>query len=358
MAGRLDPGTNKTVGEHGSPHLVSRSTRTVAWAKSPYRARQGPGGFFMNKKDVFVGIDVSKAQLDVAVIPAGESLSLSNNEDGIAFLINFIKSVSPTLIVVEATGGLEVPMVGALAASEFPVAVINPRQVRDFAKATGKLAKSDTIDSWVIARFAQALRPEVRPLKSPEIQMLDALNTRRRQIVEMMTAEKNRLATAPKYTQKQIQAHIKWLEKFLKRVNNDLNKAIKKSSLWREDDKILQSVPGVGPVFSTTLLAELPELGTLNRKQIAALVGVAPFNRDSGLFRGKRAIWGGRATVRSVLYMSTLAATRCNPVIKTFYQRLIAAGKKQKVALTACMRKLLTIINAMMKNRSHWYVPG
>jgi transposase len=312
----------------------------------------------MNKQNVFVGVDVSKAQLDVAVIPTGKSVSFSNNEDGIALLIDFIKSVSPTLIVVEATGGLEVPMVGALAANGFSVAVINPRQVRDFAKACGKLAKTDPIDSRVIARFAQALRPEVRPLKSPEVQMLDALNTRRRQIVEMMTAEKNRLATAPQYTKKQIQAHLTWLEKFLKQVDKDINKTIKKSSLWRENDKILQSVPGVGPVLSTTVLAQLPELGTLNRKQIAALVGLAPFNRDSGLFRGKRAIWGGRTTVRAVLYMSTLAATRCNPVIKTFYQRLIAAGKQQKVALTACMRKLLTKINAMMKNRSHWYVPS
>lgn len=306
------------------------------------------------EKEVFVGIDVSKDKLDVAVRPSGEILSFSNDEDGISLMVDFIKPLSPLLIVLEATGGLETASVGILAAKGLPVVVINPRQVRDFAKATGKLAKTDAIDAHVIARFGEAVRPEIRPLKDQETQKLDALITRRRQIVEMITAEKNRLGSATPWTRKDIQNHIAWLEKCLMKADKDLNNLLRKSPVWREKNDILRSTPGVGPVLSMTLLSNLPELGTLNRKQIAALVGVAPLNRDSGLFRGKRKIWGGRASIRSVLYMSVTCAIRFNPLIKKFYQHLRNAGKVHKVAMTACMRKLLIILNTMIKNRTCW----
>ena len=306
------------------------------------------------EKEVFVGIDVSKDKLDVAVRPSGEILSFSNDEDGISLMVDFIKPLSPLLIVLEATGGLETASVGILAAKGLPVVVINPRQVRDFAKATGKLAKTDAIDAHVIARFGEAVRPEIRPLKDQETQKLDALITRRRQIVEMITAEKNRLGSATSWTRKDIQNHIAWLEKCLMKADKDLNNLLRKSPVWREKNDILRSTPGVGPVLSMTLLSNLPELCTLNRKQIAALVGVAPLNRDSGLFRGKRKIWGGRASIRSVLYMSVTCAIRFNPLIKKFYQHLRNAGKVHKVAMTACMRKLLIILNTMIKNRTCW----
>lgn len=305
-------------------------------------------------REVFIGIDVSKEKLDVAVRPTGEFMSFSNNEDGISCVVDFVKSFFPSLIVLEATGGLETAAVGMLADKGLPVVVINPRQVRDFAKATGKLAKTDTIDAHLIARFGEAVRPELRLLKDQEAQKLTALITHRRQIVEMITAEKNRLNTAPKWTSKDIQTNISWLEKCLKKVDKDLKNLLKKSPVWREKDEILQSTPGVGPVLSMTLLSGLPELGNLNRKEIAALVGVAPLNRDSGLFRGKRMIWGGRANIRSVLYMSATCAMRFNPTIRIFYERLRLAGKLHKVAITACMRKLLVILNTMIKNRTYW----
>jgi transposase len=306
------------------------------------------------EKEVFVGIDVSKEKLDVAVRPSGELMSFSNDEDGISVMVDFIKPFSPLLIVFEATGGLETASVGMLAAKGLPVVVINPRQVRDFAKATGRLAKTDAIDAHVIARFGEAVRPEVRPLKDEETKRLAALITRRRQIVEMITAEKNRLSRTTPWTFKDIKNHVAWLEKCLKKADKNLNDLLRKSPVWREKDDILQSTPGVGPVLSMTLLSNLPELGALNRKQIAALVGVAPLNRDSGSFRGKRMIWGGRASIRSVLYMSVTCAIRFNPVIKKFYQRLRDAGKLHKVAMTACMRKLLVILNTMIKNRTCW----
>lgn len=305
-------------------------------------------------REVFIGIDVSKEKLDVAVRPTGEFMSFSNNEDGISCVIDFVKSFSPSLVVLEATGGLETAAVGMLAGKGLPVVVINPRQVRDFAKATGKLAKTDVIDAHLIARFGEAVRPELRLLKDQEAQKLTALITRRRQIVEMITAEKNRLHAAPKWTSKDIQTNISWLEKCLKKVDKDMKNLLKKSPVWREKDEILQSTPGVGPVLSMTLLSGLPELGNLNRKEIAALVGVAPLNRDSGLFRGKRMIWGGRANIRSVLYMSATCAMRFNPTIRIFYERLRLAGKLHKVAITACMRKLLVILNTMIKNRTYW----
>ena len=305
-------------------------------------------------REVFIGIDVSKEKLDVAVRPTGEFMSFSNNEDVISCVVDFVKFFTPSLVVLEATGGLETAAVGMLADKGLPVVVINPRQVRDFAKATGKLAKTDAIDAHLIARFGEAVRPELRLLKDQEAQKLTALITRRRQIVEMITAEKNRLHAAPKWTSKDIQTNIAWLEKCLKKVDKDLKNLLKKSPVWREKDEILQSTPGVGPVLSMTLLSGLPELGNLNRKEIAALVGVAPLNRDSGLFRGKRMIWGGRANIRSVLYMSATCAMRFNPTIRIFYERLRLAGKLHKVAITACMRKLLVILNTMIKNRTYW----
>jgi len=308
----------------------------------------------MAEREVFVGIDVSKEKLDVAVRPSGELMRFSNDEDGISVMVDFIKPFSPILVVLEATGGMETASVGMLAAKGLPVVVINPRQVRDFAKATGRLAKTDAIDAHVIAQFGEAVRPEIRPLKDEDTKKLNALVTRRRQIVEMITAERNRLVAATPWTRKDIQNHIAWLEKCLKKADQNLNDLLKKSPVWREKDDILQSTPGVGPVLSMTLLSSLPELGALNRKQIAALVGVAPLNRDSGLFRGKRTIWGGRANIRSVLYMSVTCAIRFNPVIKKFYQRLRDAGKLHKVAMTACMRKLLVILNTMIKKRTHW----
>jgi transposase len=307
-------------------------------------------------QEMFVGIDVSKSQLDVAVRPSEEHqhARFENSEDGIARLVEYLKTIGPTLIIMEATGGLEVAAVGAMAAAKLPVVVINPRQARDFAKAAGKLAKSDTIDANVLAHFGEALRPAIRPFKDAETQELTALMARRRQIVEMLTAEKNRLSSAPKWTKKSIKTHITWLEKNLDRVNKNLQTHLRKSPVWQEKDDICQSVPGVGPITSLTLITELSELGTLNRKKIATLAGVAPLNRDSGTYRGRRAVWGGRATVRTVLYMATLTAVRCNPVIRSFYQRLTSAGKKHKVAMTACMRKLLTILNVMVRDREKW----
>lgn len=303
---------------------------------------------------LFVGIDVSKDKLDVALLPSDERWSVGNNEAEIPSLVERLKQLNPSLIVLEATGGLETLVAASLGTAKLPVAVVNPRQARDFAKAIGKLAKTDDIDAGVLALFAERIRPEPRPLKDQELQELTDLLTRRNQLVAMLTGEKNRLSSAPKTTRNDIKEHIDWLEKRIKESNGTLEKLIQKTPIWREKDALLQSVPGVGPVLSVSLLSGLPELGDLNRKQIATLVGVAPLNCDSGKLRGRRIIWGGRADVRSTLYMATLAATRFNPVIKAFYQRLIQAGKKPKVAITACMRKLLTILNAMIKNSTPW----
>jgi transposase len=303
---------------------------------------------------VFVGIDVSKDRLDVALRPTPDRWAVANDQSGIARLVARLRSQAPMLIVLEATGGLEIPLTSELAAAGLPVVVVNPRQVRDFAKATGRLAKTDTLDASVLAQFAEAVRPALRPLPDAQTQALSALLTRRRQLIEMCTAEKNRLGTAPTPVRKGIRAHITWLEGRLADLDEELADTIRESPLWRDKDDLLQSTPGVGPVLARTLLASLPELGTLTRQQIAALVGVAPLNRDSGTFRGKRRVWGGRAHVRAALYMSALVATRFNPVIRVFYQRLCAAGKAKKVALTACMRKLLTMLNAMLKHQTPW----
>ncbi len=308
----------------------------------------------MNQKPHFIGIDISKLHLDVADSMTQETWQTANNEEGIAGLVESLSALNPPLIVLEATGGLEIPLASALVAGRLPVAVVNPRQVRDFAKATGKLAKTDVIDSLVLAHFARAVRPEVRKIKDEESLELSALVTRRRQLIEMLTKEKTRLKQAPKWICKDIKEHIESLKKRLRKIDGDLSRTIKNSSAWREHDQIIQSVPGAGPVLAVNLLAGVPELGVLNQKQIAALIGLAPLNRDSGKFRGRRCIWGGRANVRAALYMAAVTAMQHNPVIRTFYTRLIEKGKPFKVAITACMRKLLTIINTMIKTKTLW----
>ena len=308
----------------------------------------------METTSAFVGIDVSKAQLDIAVYPSSECDSVSNDAAGIKELVKRLTGLQPALIVMEATGGWERSVLRALASAELAVVAINPRQVRDFAKATGQLAKTDRIDAMILSRFAQAVRPDVRPLPDQVTLELRALVARRRQITEMIVAETNRLSSASKTLRKRIETHIRWLEKELARADLDLDQAIRQSPIWCENQEILRTVPGVGPIVSRTLLAELPELGVLNRREIAALVGVAPFNRDSGQLKGRRTIWGGRASVRAALYMAALVASRRNAVIRTLYQRLCNAGKARKVALVACMRKLLTILNAMIKHKTRW----
>lgn len=309
----------------------------------------------MTPPETYVGIDVAKEQLQVALRPGGETWTVTNDRPGLRELVKRLVARKPALVVLEATAGMEMPAAAALAGAGLPVVAVNPRHAREFARATGRLAKTDVIDAHVLARFAEAVKPSPRPLPDAATQELNALVTRRHQLVEMLTAEKNRLAQpAAKAVRAGIQEHIRWLERRLANIDRDLADTIHETPIWREKDELLQSAQGVGPVLSTTLLAGLPELGTLGRKQIAALVGVAPLNRDSGRYRGKRRVWGGRARVRETLYMSTLVATRFNPVIRDFYQRLLGAGKPKKVALTACMRKLLTILNAMARHQTPW----
>ena len=303
---------------------------------------------------VFVGIDVSKARLDVGVRPSDERTSVPYDAPGIATLLVQLTQLQPTRIVMEATGGLERPLVRALVDAALPVIVVNPRQVRDFAKATGQLAKTDTLDAQVLARFAEVIQPSLRVIPDAQTQELAALLARRRQVLAMQGAEQHRLDRAPDRVRKRIEVHVRWLRDELARLDADLDDLIQQSPVWRAREELLQGVPGIGPVMSRTVLAELPELGLLNRKQIAALVGVAPFNRDSGRLRGHRTIWGGRASVRRALYMAALVATRWNPVIRVFYQRLRAAGKAPKVALVAAMRKLLTMLNAMVHAGTPW----
>lgn len=311
----------------------------------------------MSNKELFAGVDVSKKRLDMAIRPTGEVLSVENDETGIAELVRALTGESVGLVVLEATGGLEASLASALALAGLAVAVVNPRQVRDFARATGKLAKTDAIDAAVIAHFAEAIRPEPRKLPAEDATLLSGIVARRRQLIEMLVMEQNRLTTTPLKLRKEVQEHVEYLKRRIKDSDNDLRKALKDTPVWREKDNLLQSVPGIGPVVSASLIANLPELGHLDRKQIAALVGVAPFNRDSGLFKGRRSCWGGREEVRTPLYMATMSAIRYNPDIKSFYNRLINAGKIKKVALVACMRKLLTILNAMARENRTWITP-
>ncbi len=308
--------------------------------------------------DIYVGIDVSKARLDIAARPSGETWSADNDEEGIEALLDRLRGMRPALVVLEASGGYERSMIAALAAAGLPVAVVNPRQARDFAKATGKLAKTDSLDAQALAHFGEAVCPEVRPVPDEQARELAAILARRRQVVGMLVAEGNRLETSISPVRDRIKAHIGFLEAELDVLDGDLDRAIRDSPVWREKDELLRSVPGVGPRVSATLLADLPELGTVDNKKVAALVGVAPLNRDSGVFRGKRRVWGGRATVRQMLYMAAVTAARCNPVFKEFYGRLVAAGKSKKVALTACMRKLLVVLNSMLRHGTHWGQPN
>lgn len=303
---------------------------------------------------IFVGIDVCKAQLDAAIRPTGQTLSMPNDQAGINSLVKQLKKRRPTLVVFEATGGLERQRMLALIRAEIPTVMANPRQVRDFAKATGQLAKTDRIDAAILAHYADAVRPSPRPLPDELALKLKSLIARRRQIIDMIVIEKNHLASAPKEIQKTIAEHIAYLNGDLDKADHDLDQFVDQNPLWKEKQQLLSSAPGIGPVCSRTLLAELPELGTLDGKRISALAGLAPFPRNSGTLKGRRTIWGGRATVRCTLYMATLVATRFNPVIREFYKRLKAKGKLTKVALVACMRKLLTILNAMVKNKTTW----
>lgn len=304
--------------------------------------------------ELFVGIDVSKAELEVALGPEGELETFANAPQGLRRLVAVLQRRSPTLVVLEATGGYETAAVMALAAVGIDVAVVNPRWVRDFAKATGQLAKTDRLDAQMLARYAQAVRPQPRALPDELTRELQALVTRRHQLVQMLTAEKNRLGTAPASMRRQIQAHIKWLQKQIARLDDELDQCVRSHPVWQEQEQLLRSVKGVGPVVARCLLAELPELGTLDGKQIAALVGVAPLNCDSGKHQGRRRIWGGRKRVRAMLYMAVLSAVRHNVVIRPFYQRLLTAGKRPKVALTACMRKLLVTLNAILRTGVPW----
>ncbi|HLZ22943.1 MAG TPA: IS110 family transposase [Ktedonobacterales bacterium] len=307
----------------------------------------------------WVGIDVSKAHLDVMVLPGEQTWQFRNDATGHTSLVERLREVAPERVVLEASGGYEAMLVAALACAELPVVVVNPRQVRDFAKATGQLAKTDQLDARMLAYFGQVLKPELRALPDAMTQQLSALLTRRRQLVEMLTAERNRLMTAavqnaPQPLRDQLGTHIDWLQHQVQVLDRELDDQLRSSPIWREKENLLRGIKGVGPILSATLLAEVPELGLLDRRQIAKLVGVAPLNQDSGKHIGKRTIWGGRAAVRAVLYMAALSAKRYNPRLRDLYQRLVAAGKPRKVALVACMRKLLIICNAVLRTHQPW----
>jgi len=310
----------------------------------------------MRKQEVAVGIDVSKSKLDIAVMPKKKLWQADNDGAGINGLVDSLAAIRPDFIIIEATGGYDASLAGALAHAKLPVCVVNPAQVRNYARATGKLAKTDSIDSIVLAQFGLAVRPERRELKDKQTQELSALLMRRRQLVDMLVMEKNRIKNPPKskVAYSSIEKNIDFLKKQIKEIDELLKEQMNKSGVWREREDLLKSVPGIGPISAITLMGCLPELGKLNRRQIAALVGVAPFNRDSGKKSGRRYVFGGRKEVRNVLYMATVAALRFNPVIKAFYDRLTGAGKVAKVAITACMRKLLTILNAMVMQRKKW----
>ena len=322
------------------------------------------------QQKIHVGIDVSKRTLDVCILPGeasskteeashAESFTISNDQEGLDELLSRLQGAVTELVVMEATGRYERLAATSIASAGIAVAVVNPRQARDFAKAIGRLAKTDKIDAFVLARFARAVEPSPSVIPNEEAQHLQYILTRRRQLIEMLVSENNRLKMVPGFTAlaKRIQAHIKWLEKEIERTDSDLDQAIEENSAFKANETLLRSVPGVGRVLARTLLAELPELGKLTHKRLCALVGVAPFNRDSGQRSGTRKVWGGRAPVRATLYMGALVATRHNPVIKEFYERLLAAGKPKKVALVACMRKLLSILNAMMRDQAIWRCP-
>lgn len=304
--------------------------------------------------EAYVGIDVSKRELDTAIDQEGVYWQTANDKKGIAVTVAKLKEIQPTLIVVESTGGLEIRLLTALYEAELPFCRVHPGRVREFARSIGLLAKTDRLDARLLARFAEAVKPPVTSLPGEDEQRLSALLTRRRQVVEMLTAEKNRLGTAPAATQDRISQHILWLQEERDKLDEEIDQFIDQTPTFRQKRDILQSTPGVGPIVSAILLADLPELGQLSRQKIAALVGVAPFNNDSGPRRGKRRIFGGRAAIRSTLYMATLSSIQYNPAIQSFYQRLVARGKEKKVAIVACMRKLLTMLNAMIRDNNTW----
>jgi transposase len=301
-----------------------------------------------------IGIDVSQATLDVAVYPSGEHWQTSNAEVAIVELVERVRALAPELIVLEASGGYETPVLAMLASAGLPVVAVNPRQVRDFARSTGQLAKTDALDAQVLAKFAAVVQPTLRPLPDAATRELSALLARRRQLVEMRTAESNRLARAVETVRAEIREHLRYLDKRIGELDRELHDRLRSSPVWRAKDDLLRSIPGVGPVLSTTLLADVPELGTLGHKQLAALIGVAPLNRDSGRWRGRRSVWGGRARVRAVLYMAAATAVRHNPACKALYERLTQAGKARQVALIACMHKLLRICNALLHHNTTW----
>jgi len=303
----------------------------------------------------YVGIDVAKDRLDVHVLPSGDSFAVARDGEAVEALAERLRGLGPRLIVLEATGGFEVTVAAALCASGLPLAVVNPRQIRDFARALGLLAKTDALDARAIALFAQRVQPEARPLADEATRALGDLVARRRQIVAMMTAERNRRSRlTSRRMLKSVDRLLAALQKELSALERELDDTVRGSPAWREAEDLLNSVPGIGDITARSLIAELPELGTLDRKKIAALVGLAPFNRDSGTLRGKRTIWGGRASVRATLYMAALVASRHNPTLKRFYQRLLLDGKPKKLALVAVMRKLLTILNAIIRDRTPW----
>jgi transposase len=308
----------------------------------------------VSQAEQWIGIDVAKAWLDVASTEGTAVRRFANEADGIAAVVTELTARAPQLIVLEATGGHETALAAALSVAGLAVAVVNPRQVRDFARATGQLAKSDALDARILALFGQRMQPPARPLPEATAQDLAALLARRRQLLEMRTAEANRRPTLTARLRPALDAHVTWLSQQIADLDRELERTLRESPVWREKEDLLRSIPGIGPVVARTLLAELPELGTLDRQQVAALAGVAPLNQDSGQRQGKRRIWGGRAPVRAALYMAVVTAIRCNPVIRPFYQRLTEAGKPVKVAMVACMRKLLTMANAMLRDGVGW----
>jgi transposase len=348
----MPPTRSQLEQSHGHPGRICEDGH----ARSSIHPRE-PGP--LDTPLTFVGIDVSKSRLDGYCSPQAEHFSHPNDEAGISATVARLGGLKPTLVVLEATGGLEAPLAAALAAAKIPVAVVNPRQVRDLAKAMGTLAKTDAIDAKILALFAEKIRPEARDLPDEEARQFEAILTRRRQLLEMRVAEQNRLgaATAPK-VRKSLQAHIRYLDHRVKEMDSELESAIEQSEVYRVKDDLLRSVPGIGPVASRTLLGSLPELGRLSAKRIAALAGLAPMARDSGTLKGRRMICGGRADVRSALDMATLSAVRYNPTLKAFYDRLRGVGKPAKLALTAAARKLLTILNAMIKANQAWAPPA
>ena len=360
VADRLSHGLEDR-GEAWSPRPLGTESPNSCLGVEPAFARMGRSDrpsideeAGLEKAEIYIGIDVSKAMLEVSELPEGGSWQVANTPPGIDKLVRRLLELEPALVTLEACGKLETPLVAEMWAQGLPVAVVNPRQVRDFARARGILAKTDSIDAKALASFGQMVKPDVRPPVTKETMEMQALLSRRRQVIGMKVAEENRLHSSMAVVRRRIERHLKALTEELVELDNDLDQMVRDSPVWQERESLMRSVPGVGQVVASTLLARLPELGQLNRKQIASLVGLAPFNRDSGTLRGKRTVWGGRGEVRRVLYMAALSARQHNPVIKTFYRRLVEAGKPRKLALVACMRKLLTTLNAMVKDGRHW----